>query len=38
MRIIFVTLLLSLCAYGQEFRATLAGRITDTAGSRSRGR
>ena len=33
MRIILVALAVSLCAYTQEFRATLSGRIIDAAGA-----
>ncbi len=33
MRLILVALTVSLCGYAQEFRATLAGRITDSAGA-----
>ncbi len=33
MRVVFVAVVLSLCAYAQEFRATLSGRITDAVGA-----
>src|ERR1700724_927907 len=33
MRTVLLVLVFSACGYSQEFRATLAGRITDTVGS-----
>src|ERR1700730_14463168 len=33
MRFLLVAVTLPMCAYAQEFRATLAGRISDTSGA-----